>query len=181
MRFPPKVFVVERVVIIQKNQIIGKLFYIFKFRGVDEGMLRRNLIVMIVNSVDDRDYWPMKHIEKPKFNSFSDLTRNFLKILTFRWCNPGTRNSPVTCKICNFWLPFLDTRRWNHFARHLLDMTTFHNDRTRLPVCTFAAPLPVRLFYLKNDNWKRTKLPFSFYHSRNSLSNLINIFSFDSH
>ena len=84
MRFPPKVFVVERVVIIQKNQIIGKLFYIFKFRGVDEGMLRRTLIVMIVNSVDDRDYWPMKHIEKPKFNSFSDLTRNFLKILTFR-------------------------------------------------------------------------------------------------
>jgi hypothetical protein len=47
-------------------------------------MGRRNFIVMIVNSVDDRDYWPMKHIEKPKFNSFSDLTRNFLKILTFR-------------------------------------------------------------------------------------------------
>jgi hypothetical protein len=83
MRFPPKVFVVERVVIIQKNQIIGQLFYIFKFRGIDEGMGRRNFIVMIVNSVDDRDYWPMKHIEKPKFNSFSDLNQEFFKNFYF--------------------------------------------------------------------------------------------------
>jgi hypothetical protein len=65
MRFPPKVFVVERVVIIQKNQIIGQLFHIFKFRGVDEGMRRRNFIVVIVNFVDDRDYRAMKHIKKP--------------------------------------------------------------------------------------------------------------------
>jgi hypothetical protein len=65
MRFPPKVFVVQLVVLVKKNHIIGQLFHIFKFRRVDEGMRRRNFIVVIVNSVDDRDYRPMKDIKEP--------------------------------------------------------------------------------------------------------------------
>jgi hypothetical protein len=61
----PKVFVVQRVVFVQENQVIGQFPHIFKFGRVDERMRRRNLVVVIVKSVDDRDYRTMKHAEKP--------------------------------------------------------------------------------------------------------------------
>jgi hypothetical protein len=35
---PPEIFVVQRVVFVQENQVIGQLLHIFKFGRVDEGM-----------------------------------------------------------------------------------------------------------------------------------------------
>jgi hypothetical protein len=65
VRLPPKVLVVQRVVPVQEDQVIGQLPQIFKFCRVDEGMRWRHLVVMIVKAKDDRDDRTMKHTEKP--------------------------------------------------------------------------------------------------------------------
>jgi hypothetical protein len=41
MRLPPKIFVVQRVVVVEEVQIISQLIFVFKFGGVDERMRRR--------------------------------------------------------------------------------------------------------------------------------------------
>ncbi len=65
VRLPPKVLVVQRVVPVEEDQVVGQLPHIFKFCRVDEGMRWRNLVVVVVKTKDDRDYWTLEHPEKP--------------------------------------------------------------------------------------------------------------------
>ncbi len=38
VRFPPKIFVVESVIVVEKNQVVGQRFRVFKFGRVNERM-----------------------------------------------------------------------------------------------------------------------------------------------
>jgi hypothetical protein len=64
VRLPPKVFVVQRVVPVEEDQVIGQLPHIFKFCRVDVGMRWRNFVVVIVKAEYDWDDRTMKHPEK---------------------------------------------------------------------------------------------------------------------
>lgn len=66
MGFPPKVLIVQSVILVEKNHVVGQIFNMFEIGHVNEGMSRCYLFVMIVEANNNGDYGLVHHTEKPK-------------------------------------------------------------------------------------------------------------------
>ena len=65
MRLPPKIFVIQSVIFVEQEQVVGQLSHVFKFGDVDERMRWRYHFVVVVKSENDGYYWAVHHSEEP--------------------------------------------------------------------------------------------------------------------
>ena len=73
VRPPPEIFIVQRVVFVKLNQVFRQLLDVGEIRGIDKGVRRRNLFVVVVKAHDDWNDWMMHHSEEPKVNMIIPL------------------------------------------------------------------------------------------------------------
>ncbi len=66
IRFPPKVFIIKRVVHVKENHMVGQGFHVFEIGGIDERMWRCQLFVIAVKTENDRQNWSSYVFKKPR-------------------------------------------------------------------------------------------------------------------